>query len=36
MRPSPLGFDDHAYAIDPNTMIEKTLITRSSSAIAVA
>jgi hypothetical protein len=33
---SPAGFDDTRYAIEPRTMIEKTLMTRSRSAIAVA
>lgn len=36
MRPSPRGFGERTYAIEPKTMIEKTLITRSRSAIAVA
>ena len=36
VRPSPRGLPEIACAIDPNRMIENTLITRSSSAIAVA
>ena len=34
--PIPLGFAESTYPIDPRMMIEKTLITRSRRAIAVA
>jgi len=36
IRPIPGGFGETMYAIEPRTMTEKTVMTRSSRAMAVA